>query len=506
MSGHLSETRKAHHARSKSGGEGEELTLRQIMERQKVRRQKQKENKAEREKSNPKGSRSVPRISVEASSRSQRIYPPQDETWIPVGSMKGKSPKNSGVFRRQKSESEKFSPSETEEEAQKRSTFFFFDRKMSESSGSFSRTWSTGRFAPRSMQFFGNSPRVRGEVEGAGEGEEGKRGGWSDGWLLPRNFYSQEFKRRPRKSRLMLSAFGRTPRKTGLDLVDFVDQKDRGYNFQVNRVKRESGAANGRSPGGSSSRIKRENVPLAKHDKLFSDWLILVGPTDWADFSASKEGAVRYRAYNLPQTYFGPGVYELGIVDESRYKGRKLRPNQVVPVYVGQAENIRSRLQQYGQGGSHLGVRSVPIARVPPKSPRTELVQASSPTPVDSGGSLPKSFGGKSVNWRENGGPPSLVQRRRSLDGLDSMLRDNSLLWALRGRKLPEKLPEKLSVVEELEEELIGPGLFTEVFERGFSMAFRWAKVGSLGLFPSFLGCFGVFLRFGGVKLSSPFH
>lgn len=35
--------------------------------------------------------------------------------------------------------------------------------------------------------------------------------------------------------------------------------------------------------------------------------------------------------------------------------GRHVRKRDVLPVYVGQAENVRTRLQQYGKDGSHLG-------------------------------------------------------------------------------------------------------------------------------------------------------
>lgn len=33
----------------------------------------------------------------------------------------------------------------------------------------------------------------------------------------------------------------------------------------------------------------------------------------------------------------------------------KLNPYQIVVVYLGQADNVRARLQQYGRSGAHLG-------------------------------------------------------------------------------------------------------------------------------------------------------
>eukprot|EP00249_Psilotum_nudum_P014594 c24904_g1_i2 orf=160-1908(+) len=106
-------------------------------------------------------------------------------------------------------------------------------------------------------------------------------------------------------------------------------------------------------------RSKREDHLHSWHDHLFSDWKVLVGPTDWQGHAAGKEGVDRYRLQNLPTSYFGPGVYELGLCLIQHFgNGRKLRhrigKRDVVVVYVGQAENVRSRLQHYGRSGSHL--------------------------------------------------------------------------------------------------------------------------------------------------------
>lgn len=71
---------------------------------------------------------------------------------------------------------------------------------------------------------------------------------------------------------------------------------------------------------------------------------ILIGALDWKDHSAGKEGAERYTTQNLP-TYTSPGVYELGIA---------VATSAVIPVYLGQADNVRGRVQSYGRHGAHL--------------------------------------------------------------------------------------------------------------------------------------------------------
>lgn len=105
------------------------------------------------------------------------------------------------------------------------------------------------------------------------------------------------------------------------------------------------------------SRLKREDCKRTKHDSEFTKWKILVGPSDWEDHSSRKEGAERYRVHNLPLCCHCPGVYELGISVSPTGLGRevgKLDPAHIVVVYLGQAEDIRARLQHYGRSGAHL--------------------------------------------------------------------------------------------------------------------------------------------------------
>ncbi|XP_078149046.1 protein EFFECTOR OF TRANSCRIPTION 2-like [Carex rostrata] len=102
-------------------------------------------------------------------------------------------------------------------------------------------------------------------------------------------------------------------------------------------------------------RVKREECSRTKHDAFFSPWKILVGPSDWDDHWLGKEGASRYRIHNLPENF--PGLYELSIAKPGTKAGTKTRSDDlkdVMVVYLGQADNVRARLQHYGRTGSHL--------------------------------------------------------------------------------------------------------------------------------------------------------
>ncbi|CAN6456932.1 unnamed protein product [Victoria cruziana] len=104
-------------------------------------------------------------------------------------------------------------------------------------------------------------------------------------------------------------------------------------------------------------RVRREDCYQTKHDGVFSKWEILIGPSDWEDHSLGKDGAERYRIHNLPTSSSCPGLYELGIAKhhtETGRKNRKINPHHVIVVYLGQADNVRTRLQHYGRAGSHL--------------------------------------------------------------------------------------------------------------------------------------------------------
>ncbi|RLM87393.1 uncharacterized protein C2845_PM04G31010 [Panicum miliaceum] len=108
------------------------------------------------------------------------------------------------------------------------------------------------------------------------------------------------------------------------------------------------------SPAPVTARLKREDCHRNKHDPLFSPWKVLVGPSDWEDHSAGKDGVQRYRIRNLPDNF--PGLYELSVAGASDegVRARRRDSRGVVVVYLGQADSVRARLQQYGRSGSHL--------------------------------------------------------------------------------------------------------------------------------------------------------
>ncbi|KAG6414337.1 hypothetical protein SASPL_127057 [Salvia splendens] len=107
------------------------------------------------------------------------------------------------------------------------------------------------------------------------------------------------------------------------------------------------------SASDTTTRLKREDFRRTKHDSAFSHWKILIGAFDWEDHSMGKEGVERYRTQNLPNWTSCPGVYELGVAQSGK-ETRKLDSASVIPVYLGQADNLRIRLQQYGRNGAHL--------------------------------------------------------------------------------------------------------------------------------------------------------
>ena len=92
---------------------------------------------------------------------------------------------------------------------------------------------------------------------------------------------------------------------------------------------------------------------------------VLVGPTDWKEHASGKIPD-RFRVNNLPSQYDGPGIYELGVTPPAWLPPQRnsdsdfLKPQDVVVVYLGCADNINYHLQRYGQTGAHLeGARLV---------------------------------------------------------------------------------------------------------------------------------------------------
>ncbi|XP_042063598.1 protein EFFECTOR OF TRANSCRIPTION 2-like [Salvia splendens] len=76
---------------------------------------------------------------------------------------------------------------------------------------------------------------------------------------------------------------------------------------------------------------------------------MMIRGSDWKE-QLSGKGAERYRSQNLPNRT-SPGAYELGIATSA---SRNLDSASVIPIYTGQANNVRARLQSYGRSGAHL--------------------------------------------------------------------------------------------------------------------------------------------------------
>ncbi|MQL93194.1 hypothetical protein Taro_025828 [Colocasia esculenta] len=127
-------------------------------------------------------------------------------------------------------------------------------------------------------------------------------------------------------------------------------RRDGGKAVEARQVRRKQDRE---AAAASACRLKREDCRRTKHDSVFSRWEILIGSSDWENYSLTKDGAERYRIHNLPSSCSCPGLYELGVAKVPTIS-RKFDPKSIVVVYLGQAENIRMRLQQYGRTGSHL--------------------------------------------------------------------------------------------------------------------------------------------------------
>lgn len=107
----------------------------------------------------------------------------------------------------------------------------------------------------------------------------------------------------------------------------------------------------------SITRFKREECKRTKHDSVFSKWEILIGAHDWENHKLGTIGIQRYRLHNIPLISSCPGLYELGVAAVRTDLGRGIRTldsDSIVVVYLGQADNVRNRLQHYGRAGSHL--------------------------------------------------------------------------------------------------------------------------------------------------------
>ncbi|KAL3825254.1 hypothetical protein ACJIZ3_021283 [Penstemon smallii] len=130
-----------------------------------------------------------------------------------------------------------------------------------------------------------------------------------------------------------------------------VGSRDTGNSSMGELRFRSSSATSTAAATTAARRLKREDFRNTKHDHAFSQWKILITATAWKDHAMGKEGAENYSTQNLPNSISCAGVYELAVAMSG---ARKLDSSSVITVYVGEAENVRTRLQQYGRDGSHL--------------------------------------------------------------------------------------------------------------------------------------------------------
>lgn len=181
-----------------------------------------------------------------------------------------------------------------------------------------------------------------------------------------------------------------------------------------------------------------------------------MGASDWQEQAAGNEGASRYRLHNLPSPRFSlPGVYELGIFPRRRAlvtasalqqqqqqqgSGRRIRREDVVAVYVGQAENVRQRLQRYGQAGSHLETGVVAVGVTVAASQF-----ASKPAPASAAAAAVVRV--SKSEWAEAGDPAAAVAAKGG-GGSDA-----------------------------LQQQGHQHQLFSKVFADGRAIVFRWAMV-----------------------------
>lgn len=213
---------------------------------------------------------------------------------------------------------------------------------------------------------------------------------------------------------------------------------------------------------GMASRWRREEYDVVRHDKCFSEWKILVSPSDWKEQGPGREAGERFRSRNLPGPLFGSGVYELGVtlpvwraLDLS--DGRALKSEDVVVVYVGHADHIRKRLQRYGQAGAHLeGSRS-------PKSPtsRKDYVMHFAQYHED----VESSSGEEYLNKYSQSASENRYFR---VDSRRSGRYENQFSIPENRISVPESSPGRQTHR--------GPRLFAEVFGMGCSIAYRWAS------------------------------
>lgn len=227
-------------------------------------------------------------------------------------------------------------------------------------------------------------------------------------------------------------------------------------------------------------RLKREDYDSVKHDRCFSEWTILVGPSDWKEQATGREATDRFRSRNLPSPTGGSGIYELGVtlpawktVDRHNEHGI-VKSEDVIVVYVGHADNIRKRLQRYGQAGAHLeGTRSLNSSNFSAPTKSLSFLSPNKPS---------RSSSVQFEDMHMSNGEESIVNKLRHRSDSDRHISSNG-----RRHKNIERQPSNFNISIPVAEPVFsadsgargsprGPRLFSEVFALGCSIAYRWSS------------------------------
>uniref|UniRef100_A0A7I4FR91 Uncharacterized protein n=1 Tax=Physcomitrium patens TaxID=3218 RepID=A0A7I4FR91_PHYPA len=204
---------------------------------------------------------------------------------------------------------------------------------------------------------------------------------------------------------------------------------------------------------------------------------VLVGPTDWKDHASGKIPG-RFRTSNLSSNYSGAGIFELGVTppawlppQRSNYSGF-LKPQDVVVVYLGCAENVYQHLFRIGQTGAHLeGARSTRLFAV---GNETASKSAADVQSLSQSRSFNLELG--SLNMSLDRGPGgdggymsggSRPMSNASMDGTNSDAHSIS-----EHHKRTSSYDQAAGIRSPSRR---GPRLFSEVFALGCSIAFRWS-------------------------------
>lgn len=252
----------------------------------------------------------------------------------------------------------------------------------------------------------------------------------------------------------------------------------------MNGLRKSSGRVGHAS--GMALRWRREDFDSVKHDKYFSEWKVLVAPSDWKEQAAGRNGGDRFRYRNLPSPHAGAGIYELGITlpawktEDLLTETGSLKSEDIIVVYVGHADHIRNRLQRYGQAGAHLeGLRSPNFSNfsTPSQSPNLSTPSRSSKTNSAHGDDRHTSNDEEPImsklKYRVDGDRYSSISISRKSTTEKQLSTPNRHI-PVGGSVSPAHSSGRGSPR--------GPRLFSEVFALGCSIAYRWSSTTTIEL------------------------